>query len=371
MKIGIITDSIDYNAQGIGRVIKDFCYHLSETQFAKDNEIVLIHEKSNNNKIYTLANINELIVASYQVPFGREIRKIITLPNKIRRGDYDVIHDLANVGPFTNKINARAIQTVYDLTPVLFPTYHPYASVYRSKLGMKLIKNNVDHYITISRATANDLISMYKINSNKITTIYPALSPKITKLIDNQKNSKNPINCDYILFVGTIEPRKNISGLLEIFQKIKNKNNSIKLVIVGGLGWKYKNDLVILNYHIKEGNVVWFQDASDKKLAQLYNHAKLFIYPTFYEGFGLPVLEAIYAGLPVLASNISSLPEIIEDNNLLISLEDGDEFVNKSLEIIGSNSLTNKIVIKLKKRLKLFSWENNIKQTSEIYQKYA
>ncbi|XOU94763.1 MAG: glycosyltransferase family 4 protein [Candidatus Kerfeldbacteria bacterium] len=369
MKIGIITDSIDYNAQGIGRVIKDFCYHLSETKFAKYNEIVLIHEKNNNDEIYSLPNFKELIVPSKQIPFGREIRKISTLPSEIRKGNFDVIHDLANVGPFVNSVNAKMIQTVHDLTPVIFPSCHPFPSVYRTKIGMSLIKKNVDHYITVSNSTARDLHKLYKINFNKITTIYSSVSIRMQKFIKEQKNSINPINDKYILFVGTIEPRKNILGLLDIYEEVRKKNSEIKLIIAGKLGWKYDKIINKIKNHKYKEDIMWISDASDTKLAQLYNHAKLLLYPSFYEGFGLPVLEAIYAGVPVLASDNSSLPELVGFDDLLIDANNISEFSEKTTQIINDESLRLKTIEKLKSRLPLFSWEKNIRQTVEIYKK--
>jgi len=369
MDIGLITDSIDMGAPGVSRYIRNLISEL-----LKQNEIngarhkfFLIHEKENEDEIYKQNNINEIIIKSYNIPLGRELRKLVFLKNALVRYNLDIVHDLAQVGPFMFNNSFKKFETIYDLTPIKFPQFHPMASYYRTKIGIPLIKNKVDQFITISENTKQDLIELYDIKPEKIKTIYLAADNIFKKGYNKDRSELNElgINDKFLLFVGTIEPRKNVKGLLSAFSIIKEQIENIQLVIVGKEGWKSHDVISILSK--KNNDIIWLKALSDDKLCMLYNNASLMMFPTFYEGFGLPVLEAMTCGCPVVVSNIPVMHEVVGGAGLLFEPSDNTSIAKKTINILKDDSLRKDLIQKGLNQSKKFSWDKCARETLILY----
>ena len=194
-----------------------------------------------------------------------------------------------------------------------------------------------------SQNTKNDLVDIYHLNPNSIKVLYPGISKRFldflkTKIDVEFLQKKYNLPKNFIFFLGTLEPRKNILGLIEAYRKSNLINKNIYLVIAGNRGWKY--DKIISAIDKTRGvNYIGYVDAFDKPA--LYRMSSLFVYPSLYEGFGFPVLEAMISGVPVITSNRSSLPEIVSDQVTLVNPHNVMELKNAILNSFRKKEVTN------------------------------
>jgi alpha-1,3-rhamnosyl/mannosyltransferase len=191
----------------------------------------------------------------------------------------------------------------------------------------------------------------------------PRPKEKINKMLENNKWPKN-----YILFVGTLEPRKNIAVLIKALSRMKNE---APLILAGWQGWGHKQWLNEIRSHGLEKRIYFANYVDEETLACLYSGACAFVYPSIYEGFGLPVLEAMACGCPVVCSNVSSLPEVAGDAALYITPHDDDELAHKLDKIIEDSSIKENLVERGKLRAQQFSWQKTAQQTVNLFKKIA
>jgi len=336
----------------------------------KKNEYFLIHTK---NKKYNFeGNYTEITL-----PFFSTIpRKLITGTwyfEKICKDlNLDIIHDLGQISPFFTKSKAKKILTVFDLASVLFPEKF---SIY-ARICIKfypLIFKNTDKIITISENSKKDIMNIYKIPEEQIIVTNLGVDKKFKKIKNKKalKDVKNKYDLpeNFILFVGTIEPRKNLENLIRVYSKYENKGT--KLVIVGKTGWKYKPFFKTLEQLNLNKDIKLMGFVEDDDLPYFYNLAKVFVYPSFYEGFGLPPLEAMACGCPVITSNTSSLPEVVGKAGLMInpySLE--NELIPALQKIFYNLNYRNNLIKKGFLQAKKFNWENSVKKILRLYNSY-
>jgi len=228
--------------------------------------------------------------------------------------------------------------------------------------------------IAVSESTRQDLIDLYKIEPKKIKVIYSGVGEEFKKLPDSsflasQKRnviSKYNLPDKFILYFGTIEPRKNIIGLIKAFEILKEKNNGLSqmyLVIAGGRGWLDSDTFKVAGSSKYKKQILFtgFVDSEDK--VYLYNLASLFVYPSFFEGFGFPPLEAMACGVPTITSNNSSLPEVVADAALMIDPYNLDEIAWAMEQCLLDNELRQKMIKEGAARAKMFSWDKCAEET--------
>lgn len=221
-----------------------------------------------------------------------------------------------------------------------------------------------DKIITVSNSTKNDLIKIYNINSEKIKVIHLGLN-KITNIhhpISKISIIKEKYNLPekYILYLGTLEPRKNIIGLIKAFENLKSEH---KLVIAGSKGWLYKNIFKLYQNSLVKNKIIFtgFIDDEDKSL--LYSLADLFVYPSFYEGFGFPPLEAMQYKTAVITSNFSSFPEAVGQAAIMINPYNINELSQAMNNLLNDENLKNNLIKKGFQQTKKFSWHKCAEET--------
>lgn len=256
------------------------------------------------------------------------------------------------------------IVVIHDLTTFLpdINKNHKKMTVFKEKLLLKRSLKNSKKIIAVSENTKKDLIKIFNVKPKKIQVIYEAADDRFKHLEDREsarkEASKYVAEDEFILSIGTLEPRKNYLGLIEAFSSLKNDiDKKIKLVIVGKKGWYYEdifNKVKDLNL---EQDVIFTGYIPDQEIPALLNTAICMVYPSFYEGFGLPVLEAMSCGCPVITSNISSIPEITEDKAILINPADVDEISRALRLVILSKEKKDELSKDGLERSKFFSWE--------------
>ena len=264
--------------------------------------------------------------------------------------------------------------TVYDLIPILYPQYFNGRKVLQVKKALNSLSPS-DFVICISQSTKNDFCNLVKFDPSRVFVIPLAASGSFFPCSDSQlirevKKKYGIPPAQYILSVGTLEPRKNIKQLIISFQRIieQEKIRDLNLVLVGAKSCIHDKLFAASNLsHDLEKRIILTGYIPDQDLTPLYSGALVFVYPSLYEGFGLPPLEAMQCGVPVITSNTSSLPEVVGDAGIIVSPHDTDAICHHILEIYRSSTLRQELADKSLKQAKKFSWTKYTRQTIDAY----
>lgn len=269
----------------------------------------------------------------------------------------------------------KKVHTIHDLA-FSNPEYRDH---FPSDLLKKLIAftgprvRQAAHLIAVSESTKRDIIEYYQFPEERITVIGHGFDNSIfnTEIEQNREICKKySITKPFIVSVGVLQPRKNFQRLIKAFYSLKRLHNiPHKLVIMGGKAWQYKE---IINLPDRLGimdEVVFTGFLSVEDLAYLVKGSSLFVFPALYEGFGIPVLEAMACGVPVAASNTASVPEVVGDAGLLFDPRSVDDIANKMYQILSNATLKEELVRRGLERIKAFSWEKTAQKTIEVFKK--
>lgn len=290
--------------------------------------------------------------------------------------DVDLFHSpffaLPDHGKGTTRL--KRFLTVYDLVPILYPQFfksredHPLHNILRS------LKHE-DWVLCISHSTKTDLCNYLKFDPARVFVTYPAAASEcfypcndIQRIEMTKKKYKIP-EAPYILSVNTLEPRKNIDHTIRCFARLVQENNmDLNFVLVGTKGWDYARIFhAISDAGLIKERIILTGYVADEDLAALYSGALAFVYPSFYEGFGLPPLEAMACGVPVIASNTSSIPEVVGDAAILLDPTDIDGLCHGILKIYKSPSLRAAMSARSLEQAAQFNWERCVQQTIAAY----
>lgn len=270
-----------------------------------------------------------------------------------------------NIGFQKISQNTKHFLTVHDLSFEIFPDcFSTKMRLWHNFLSPQKQCQLVDQIFVPSKNTKRDIHEMYEIAEEKMTVLYPGISDRYREEVtDGQKQEvrkKYNLPQNYILFLGTIEPRKNIEGILQAFELFQKKHGSTyHLVIAGAGGWKNKKIMQAIE---KNKNVQYIGYVEPLDKPALYTLANVFVYPSLYEGFGFPVLEAMACGTPVITSSRSSLPEIAEDAAYYVNPVYPSEIAEGLEQILGHTEIHNFFVQKGKAQASKFSWSKTAEQ---------
>jgi len=297
-----------------------------------------------------------------------------TLVSKLFLNDWDLFW---TPGMFVLPIRCKILGTVHDLAAIIYPHFHKREVVKHQEKILNYFKENASLIIAVSGNTKIDMMKYLNIPEKKIRVIYHGVGEEFRKIEDNKYLNERlkgiGIDYPYILYVGTLEPRKNVERLIEAFIQLKKqKQISEKLVISGVKGWGYQTIYDKVASSGIEKEVIFTGFVPNEFLPFLYNGASAFVYPSLYEGFGLPVLEAMACGVPVVTSNVSSLPEVAGDAALLLNPYSVDELTDGIWRILYDEDLRKGCITKGIERAKWFTWERcameTLKAFNEVYE---
>jgi glycosyltransferase involved in cell wall biosynthesis len=286
----------------------------------------------------------------------------ISLPLKLKLASIiDIFFSPAHYAP--RFYNDKLVVTIHDLSYYYYPLDFLKRDLYKLMNWTKYSVKKAKKIIAVSESTKKDIVKFLDVPKNKIKVIYNGFEKKEA---NTKGQIKRLITSPYILYVGTLQPRKNLKTLIYAYSYFKKNNREFKLVIAGKKGWLYEN---ILNEVKSLGlvNEILFMDfVNDEKLINLYKNAFCLVLPSFYEGFGIPPLEAMSYHCPVICSDTSSLPEVVGDAALLFDPKSKDELIKCFNSLKNSEDLRIKLIEKGKMRIKKFSWKKCAKETLDI-----
>lgn len=360
----ILINALQYSNQGTG--ISTCCKKISEHMLnAYDDVDVLMREgldlgtlnKNNINKIILKDDKSSTRIVAEQL-------KALNLYKK-----YEIIHSLDYATPVLYK--GKKIATIHDMAMHTMKDKFTKAQTFTKINLLNNTIKNADKLICISEFSARELLKYYpNLDERKIEVIYNGFEyHKINISSEDQKSVLKKFNIDkpYLLFVGALVPHKNIERIIEAYNILKQKGYDYKLVLCGKKGWLYDGIFNKVEELKLKNDVIFTDYVTDYELEAIYSNSSLFIFPSLYEGFGFPPIEAMARKVPVITSREGALPEIVGDAALLCNAYDVIDISNKIIHIINNDDLRSKLIKRGLERVKYFSWEKNISNTHNLY----
>jgi glycosyltransferase involved in cell wall biosynthesis len=287
--------------------------------------------------------------------------------------DVDLIHATDQFIPIANK---PLLATVMDVIPLSHPQFLKSQSRYLKSFIWKKLTQRADRIITISEFSKTEITKYLGFSDNQIDVIPLGVDERYLQKIseiDKKIALKDlGITSPFFLFIGSIQPRKNLVRLLEAHAKLpRSLAKEYPLVIAGKLAWDDGQTLAAIQQAVSEGRAQWLNYISENQKLCLLQSATALAFVSLYEGFGLPITEAFASELPVITSNRTSMPEVVKDAGILVDPENMQQITDALLSLIEDNNLANNLKALGKQRSQLFSWEENAKRTLSIYQQMA
>lgn len=292
----------------------------------------------------------------------------VILPRKLRKEGFNIYHATKELEmPYIKA--CKYITTIHDVIPLILKEQYFTSKIrfflfYQLKLWIAIKK--ADIIVTDSNHSKSDIIKHFGVDESRIRVVYNCIDERYKVLPDSEKlriKSKFGISEDtnYILGIGANEYRKNSKSLIEAFEKYKaDTKNNTKLVVIGKK-WKYSE------VEMATSDIIYTGYVSDEDLVALYNGAMVFVFPSLYEGFGLPPLEAMHCGTPVITSNTTSLPEVVGEAAVLVEPESIDQIKDAIIKIENDNEFRENLIMKGFEQIKKFSKERTINGIKNIY----
>ncbi|MFH1309180.1 MAG: glycosyltransferase family 1 protein [Candidatus Omnitrophota bacterium] len=376
MRIGINARYLQNTRTGIARYVYSLLSNLKKVD--TDNEYILFLGSSRlvSEDIRNFGFRNDIS----KMPTTNQILKMIWqhfyVPRRVKDLKIDVFHEPMFIAPYFKK--CPIVVTIHDLAYKFLPDCYTLRNRLYLDLLMKRSISMSDKIIVISEHTKKDVLSNFDVKEQKVEVIPLSVDESFSPITERKEEkeaivkSKYGITRNFILTVSLISPRKNLVNLIRVFAKLKKtKMSDHQLVIVGKKGWLFKEifkEAVACDY---EKDIIFCDFVSNDDLVKLYNAAEVFVYPSLYEGFGLPLLEAMSCGCPVVASNSSSIPAVCADAAILFDPYDFSGFADAIWRVLTDISLKNCLIEKGKTRATFFSWKRTAMETANVYRSLA
>lgn len=367
MRIAIDARLVYYTQAGISQYIKRLVESLARLD--EQSEYMILQSRKDRMPLIEHPNFKRVPILT---PCHHRLEQW-TLRFELSPLDIDVLHSPDFIPPFRGKF--KSVITVHDLAFLLYPHFLTKESAkYYGQIDQAV--RRTDHIIAVSEATKHDLMQRLGVPENKVTVIYEASSPQYRPLPAEETREyvrrKFNLEGDYILFVSTIEPRKNVPGLLQAYRKLLDSYKvKAKLVLAGGQGWLFDEVFATAGRLNLTDDVRFLGRVETDDLPYLYNAARLLVHPSFYEGFGLPPLEAMACGIPVIVSNVSALPEVVGDAGLRVDPQNISELAVGMQRLLVDEGLRAEMIQKGLARAACFSWDRAARETLEVYRKVS
>jgi glycosyltransferase involved in cell wall biosynthesis len=366
--VRIAIDIRKFNDFGIGTYIRNLVHLLARIDH--DTEYVLLCRPQDRELVSDLGRNFRPVVETAR-PYS--ILEQINIPIALRREHVDLFHAPHYVLP--PLIHCKSVVTIHDVIHLMFPQYLPGRLAYAYARGqLWTAAHRSDRILTVSETSKLDILRRFRINADKITVVYNAIDERLLtppaeddfERVRARYQLKNP----FALYVGNIKPHKNLARLIDAFHLVRQRPGfeSLQLVIIGDEISKYQSLRRAVHQYKLHKFVRFFGFVSPDTLGVLYRLASVFVFPSLYEGFGLPPLEAMYCGTPVVTSNVSSLPEVVSDAAVLVDPYDSQSIADGILRTLEDEYLRTTLRERGTARAREFSWERSVQRIHEVYQ---
>ena len=368
MKIAI--DARKWRDYGIGTYVRNLVRHLA--QIDRETTYFLFCDRADQ---ATLRDLAENFVPVVDSSSGYRIQEHFSIPLKVHRLGADLLHSPHYVLPLFCR--QRSVVTIHDCIHLLFPEYLPnrLAPRYAREMMGSAIRRS-DLVLTVSEASRRDILSFYpSTNPDHVCVVPNAIDEAILQDPGEEEmervRERYQIRGRFILYAGNIKPHKNLARLIGAFGLLKQRpgHEDVKLLILGDEVNKYGGLRRSVEAAGIRQDVRFFGFVPERTLAALYRLADAFAFPSLYEGFGLPPLEAMACGTPVVTSNISSLPEVVGDAALLVDPYNVEDIASGLERVLGDEALRAGLVARGHVRVKHFSWERSARAIHAHYMK--
>ena len=364
----IAVDVRKINDFGIGTYLRNLIRHLPARD--SNSEFHLLCYREDEELLRSLS-------PDFRLTFVRarnySVSEHFSIPAKLSRIRADLYHAPHYVLPFMTP--CRSVVTVHDVIHLLFPQYLPsqFAKHYaRYMIARALDKAEI--VMTVSRASKRDLMGFFEVDENKIRVIPNGIDPGMLRGLEPEELDRTrqrfQLTGRNALFVGNIKPHKNVERLIASFARVREDSSfaDLGLIVVGDEISKYPALRRAVERHNVRAHVRFFGFVPERTLVALYRAADVFVFPSLYEGFGLPPLEAMANGTPVVTSKISSLPEVVGDAAITVDPYNVDEIADAMRKVLTDESLRERLVHNGRLRAERFSWEEAVSQIHAAYQ---
>lgn len=337
-----------------------------------DDEFFVYHKTTFNSQLVPPSFENYFIKALGKFPAWTHTRFAWEIFRKKPSVLWVPLHNL----PWFKRKNLKTVVTIHDLAFKFFPEYFTKKDLFKLNLLADHAIKKSDKIIAISDSTKNDILRLYpEIEKEKISVVHHGFFADLfLKEISEDESEKILAKYvlkskNYLLYIGAIQPRKNLVVLIEAFEKIKKTNPEMKLVFAGEKAWMWEGILERIESSFAKSDIVVTGKVPFSELPVLYRNASVFVFPSLYEGFGIPVLEAFASGVPVVCANNSSLPEVGGDAALYFEASDSNDLTGKIESILNDSTVSESMIKKGSERVKEFSWEKCAKLTLDTIKK--
>jgi glycosyltransferase involved in cell wall biosynthesis len=368
VRIGI--DARKLHDFGIGTYIRNLLRHLGRLD--RDTEFVVLCREEDRESLDSLgSNFRAVAEAAGNYSFAEQVR----IPLALRREAVTLFHAPHYVLP--PLVPCRSVVTIHDCIHLMFPQYLPnrFALGY-ARMSISLATHRATRVLTVSESSKRDILRFVDTDPDKIDVIYNAyderfgVEPREEDVV--RVRERYQLHDEFVLYAGNVKPHKNLERLIEAFDRVRRGGlDHLKLVMIGDEISKYAALRRAVHRHQLHKYVRFLGYLPEETLAVMYRLAGVFVFPSLYEGFGLPPLEAMASGTPVVTSNVSSLPEVAGDAAVLVDPYDPDAIADGIERVLTDEKLRRQLRTRGLARARQFSWETSVRRVREIYDEVA
>jgi glycosyltransferase involved in cell wall biosynthesis len=373
MRIGFDGKVLSARAGGIGTSAMNLvrsCIHVAATTHTQLEFVIFTGPRT---QLDGLEGSNWRVDTRFHGVESSVLRLLFYIPQGLKAQRIDVFHGFDHLGvPLFAKVG-RYVATIHDMIPLLWPQWVTRKHRLVVSTAYRRLGRQADVIITPSEATKADVVRHMRLNPERIEVIPWGCEPRFQPMPDRDRfaalQQKYHLPERYILFVGTLEPRKNLTTLLRAFTMLRDERHGdeVKLVVAGRLGWLYTDVMITADTLALTNEVIFTGFVDDEDLPHLYRGAQLFVFPSLYEGFGLPILEAMASGVPVVTSNTASMPEVAGDAAILVNPHKPQALAEAMARVLAEAHLRQELTQKGLARARCFTWERTAQRTLEVY----
>jgi glycosyltransferase involved in cell wall biosynthesis len=363
----IAIDARKIRDYGIGTYLRNLLRHLSRLD--SQTEYILLCRADDSAAMDEVGK-NFRAIPEPAKPYS--VREQLRIPLDLRRERIDLFHAPHYVLPPLTP--CKSVVTIHDCIHLRFPQYLPSRLGYAyARSSMWMATHRANRVLTVSEASKRDILRYFHIPERRIDVIYNAIDDRLGETPQPDEiervRDRYQLNAPFVLYAGNIKPHKNLERLIEAFYMLRQDPDltHVKLLIIGDEISKYATLRRAVHRYKLHKHVRFFGFVPDKTLAVLYRLARVFVFPSLYEGFGFPPLEAMASGTPVITSNVSSLPEVVGDAALMIDPMEAAAIAQAMRRVLMDSELREELRQRGLRRVKEFSWERSVRRVREIY----